>query len=206
MLRLDHVVYVVADLDDAAERWRRELGLDSADGGRHEHWGTANRIAPLGEQYLELIGVVDEQLARSTPFGALVLDRAAAGGGWLMPVLATDDLEAIAARLGVEIAPGARRRPDGETLRWRSAGFDDPRREPWMPFFIQWDVSEDLHPSRARADHRVHPTGIARAELGGARERIAAWVGAEVAGLVLTGGADGLAGVSISTADGELPI
>jgi hypothetical protein len=35
MLRIDHVVYAVRDLDDAAERFRRDHGLDSTPGGRH---------------------------------------------------------------------------------------------------------------------------------------------------------------------------
>ena len=35
MLRIDQVEAAVGDLDEAADRWRRELGLDSAVGGRH---------------------------------------------------------------------------------------------------------------------------------------------------------------------------
>ncbi len=49
MLRLDHVVFAVPDLDEAAVRFRGEFGLDSTEGGRHERWGTANRIVPLGD-------------------------------------------------------------------------------------------------------------------------------------------------------------
>jgi len=31
-------------------------------------------------------------------------------------------------------------------IAWRGAGLADPRREPYMPFFIQWDLaSEDLY-------------------------------------------------------------
>ena len=35
MLRLDHVVYAVGDLDGAAVRFRQAFGLDSVAGGRH---------------------------------------------------------------------------------------------------------------------------------------------------------------------------
>jgi hypothetical protein len=51
VLRIDHVVYAVPDLDEAAVRLREAFGLDSV-GGRHERWGTANRIVPMGDQYL----------------------------------------------------------------------------------------------------------------------------------------------------------
>jgi len=39
VLRLDHVVYAVPDLDEAEVRFREEFGLDSTEGGRHERWG-----------------------------------------------------------------------------------------------------------------------------------------------------------------------
>ena len=88
MLRLDHVVYAVPDLDEAAVRFREEFGLDSTEGGRHERWGTANRIVPLGDQYLELVAAVHEPMAAETAFGRGVLERAAGGGGWFTMRLA----------------------------------------------------------------------------------------------------------------------
>jgi hypothetical protein len=48
MLQLDHVIFAADDLDAEAERWRRDYGLDSLEGGRHARWGTENRIVPLG--------------------------------------------------------------------------------------------------------------------------------------------------------------
>jgi Glyoxalase-like domain len=133
VLRLDHVVYALSDLDEAAVRFREEFGLDSTEGGRHERWGTANRIVPLGDQYLELVAALDEPVAAETAFGRGVLERAAGGGGWLTIAAVADDLDRVASRLGLAVTTGSRRRPDGEILRWRSAGLDDPRREAWMP-------------------------------------------------------------------------
>jgi hypothetical protein len=65
---------VIPDLDQAAIRFREEFGLDSTEGGRHERWGTANRIVPLGDQYLELVASVDEQMAAETAFSRGVLE------------------------------------------------------------------------------------------------------------------------------------
>jgi catechol 2,3-dioxygenase-like lactoylglutathione lyase family enzyme len=179
MLRLDHVVYAVPDLDDAAVRFREEFGLDSTEGGRHERWGTANRIVPLGDQYLELVAVVDVPMAAETEFGRGVFERAAGGGGWFTMAALADDVEAVASRLGLEVGSGLRMRPDGQTVRWRMAGLDDPRREAWMPFFLIWDISDELHPGRARVGHGVLATGIAWVVVGGDAERLRTWLGGD---------------------------
>ena len=206
MLRLDHVVYAVPDLDEAAVRFREAFGLDSTEGGRHERWGTANRIVPLGDQYVELVAAVDETAAARTGFGRGVLERASGGGGWFTMAAVAEDLDAVAARLGLEIGSGSRTRPDGEILRWRSAGLDDPRREPWMPFFLAWDVPEELHPGRARAGHGIRAEGIAWVEVGGDAERLREWLGGEELPIRVIGGEPGLRRVGVATSDREIVI
>ena len=206
MLRLDHVVYAVPDLDEAAVRFREMFGLDSTEGGRHERWGTANRIVPLGDQYLELVAVVDETAAARTGFGRGVLERASAGGGWFTLAVVADDLDAVAERLGLEIGSGSRTRPDGETLRWRSAGLDDPRREPWMPFFLDWDVPDELHPGRARAGHGVRADGIAWVEVGGDAHRLRGWLGGEELPIRVFEGEPGIRRVGLGASDREIVI
>jgi catechol 2,3-dioxygenase-like lactoylglutathione lyase family enzyme len=206
VLRLDHVVYAVPDLDEAAVRFRREFGLDSTEGGRHQRWGTANRIVPLGDQYVELVAAVDEPMAAETAFGWGVLERAASGGGWFTIAAVADDLDAVATRLGLEVGSGSRAGPDGETVRWRMAGLDDPRRETWMPFFLTWDVSDALHPGRARAGHAVRATGLGRVEVGGDAERLRTWLGGDELPIRVTDDEPGIHRVAISTTDGELVI
>lgn len=205
-MHLDHVVYATADLDAAAERWRRELGLDSVEGGRHAGWGTANRIVPLGEAYLELIGVVDPDEARESSFGRTMLERTAGGDGWFTLVASTDDLDAIAERLGLEVTPGARRRPDGAEIRWRAAGFEDPRREHWMPFFITWDVPPELHPGRLRAAHGTRVRGISGVEVGGDAGRLKEWLGEAKLPVRVVEGPAGIRSVSLARDDGDLVI
>lgn len=206
MLRLDHVVYAVRDLDEAAERWRRELGLGSVVGGRHTGWGTANRIVPLGDGYVELISVVDRDEADGSSFGRSMLGRLDEGEGWFMVVVSTDRLDDVASRLELEVTPGERRRPDGETVRWRAAAFEDPRREPWMPFFIAWDIPEELHPGRAQADHAVRPRGIAWVEVAGDPERLRRWLGDERLPIRVVDGPPGIRAAAVALHDGELVI
>ena len=206
MLRLDHVVYAVRDLDEAAVRFREAFGLDSTEGGRHERWGTANRIVPLGDQYVELVAAVDETAASQTGFGRGVLERASGGGGWFTIAAVAEDLDAVAARLELEIGSGSRTRPDGEVFRWRSAGLDDPRREPWMPFFLAWEVPDELHPGRARAGHGVRAQGIAWVEVGGDAERLREWLGGEVLPIRVFEGEPGIRRIGLGASNCETVI
>ena len=73
MVSIDHVAIAAIDQDRAAARLLDEVGLASVPGGRHPRWGTANRIVPLGDTYLELITVEDEMAA--TAFGVRVRGR-----------------------------------------------------------------------------------------------------------------------------------
>jgi glyoxalase-like protein len=206
MLRLDHVVYAVRDLDGAAVRFREEFGLDSVAGGRHERWGTANRIVPLGDDYVELVSAVDRGAAAASGFGRAVIERADAGGGWVAFAAATDELDAIAGRLGLEVTAGSRTRPDGTILRWRGAGLEDPRREPSMPFFLEWVVPAELHPGRARAGHGVRAQAIAWVEVGGDAERLRDWVGGQELPIRVTGGGRGIRRVAVETSGAEIVI
>jgi len=74
---IDHAVVVVKDLDASAENWKR-LGFTISPRGTHSaHMGTGNYTIMLGEDYIELLGVLNatEHNAPSRGF----LDRN--GGG-----------------------------------------------------------------------------------------------------------------------------
>lgn len=200
------MLYATRGLDEAAERFRRDFGLDSSAGGRHPGWGTANRIVPLGDDYLELIAVVDRATAEATGFGRSIVEGARAGDAWVTMAVSTDGLDDAAARLGLEVVAGRRERPDGSEIRWRSGGLEEPRREPWMPFFLQWDVPAELHPGRTRAGHGIRVVGIAHVDVGGDEARLREWLGGEELPIRVVEGPPGIRSVSIATADGELVI
>jgi hypothetical protein len=59
IIGVDHAVVVVRDLDGAAENWKR-LGFTLSPRGTHSaRMGTGNTTIMLGEDYLELLGVLD---------------------------------------------------------------------------------------------------------------------------------------------------
>jgi hypothetical protein len=209
-MRIDHAVLAVGDLDDAASRLHARTGLASIPGGRHPAWGTQNRIVPLGEDYMELLAVVDRPVGEATPLGRTLLGLTRDGEDrWFSLCVRLAGLDATAARLGLTVEPGARTRPDGVTVRWRGAGIEDPRRPPWLPFFIEWDVPPDQHPGRAAADHRVGATGIVGAEVAGDAAAWDAWLdGATLPVTVVEAveAARGVRSVTVGLADGGVVV
>jgi hypothetical protein len=205
-LELDHVIYAVDDLDAAAASLFEREGLASVPGGRHEGWGTANRIVPLGDTYLELITVVDVDEAESSDFGravrrALTEDRPLVG--W---VVATDDIGAVAKRLDLDVEEKSREAGDGETLRWRLAGVERALKAGALPFFVEWQVPPERHPGAADVRHEADAEGIAWVEVTtDDRDAVNEWLGeGHDLPLRLTEGDPGLARAAIATGGGEV--
>jgi catechol 2,3-dioxygenase-like lactoylglutathione lyase family enzyme len=169
LLGIDHLVVAVPDPEAAARRLEQRLGLAVTGGGRHEQAGTFNRLAFLGDTYLELIGVFDTALVRSADsfaVGRASLALLAAGRqGLATYALATDDLDRDVRALWADGSPigepvaGSRVRPDGGVVRW-SCAFPDLGPEA-PPFLIEHELAGaewDAGARAARADFR-HPTG-----------------------------------------------
>ena len=170
---IDHLVVAVDHLDGAASEVERRLGLSVSGGGRHERLGTANRLAWLGDAYLELLAVEDRDLAATSWVGRPALEALARGGGLATYALASDDLAADLEQLRAGGAvlegpvPGERRRPDGETVRWW-LGVPERLGPDLAPFLIEHEAAGVEWGPGAREERRrlVHPFG-GRARLAG---------------------------------------
>jgi len=201
-------IVLVTDLE-AAGRRMRTLGLTVLDGGRHPGRGTANLIVPFGRQYLELLAIVDEEQAQSSPQGRPVSAALSAHGpGLARWSVEPRDIEATARRVGHPIERRQRVRPDGTTITWRSVAVDTAWSQPWRCAFMAWD-NLDTHPARAPAVHPNGATGFARLDvvvpdMAEALE----WLGRSVpVGLVMeVGPRPGPAGLSLSSPGGDIPI
>ncbi|HLM10500.1 MAG TPA: VOC family protein, partial [Thermoleophilaceae bacterium] len=165
-IQLDHVLIAVADLTAAGGELEARYGLVSVEGGRHPGWGTANRIVPLGDTYLELVAVVDEAEAAQSPFGSWVARTSPAPAGLLGWAVRTSDLDDVARRLGLSVASGSRAMRSGGLLRWRLAGIEQAAAEPSLPFFIEWERGTRL-PGQAPATHRTEDVRITELRLEG---------------------------------------
>jgi hypothetical protein len=204
-LRIDHVVWGVDDLDRAAEEVQERYGLASVPGGRHPGWGTANRIVPLGDSYLELLAVVDPDEAAADPVGSGYARHIRAASGLMLWCLATDELDAVAARLGLGIQAKSRVLPDGTRIGWRSAGLPAALENPSLPFFIEWDVAPEHHPGRMEAPDAATPQGIVSVTVGADPDELSAWLGGAPLPVRL-GGPPGVNVVTVATAAGEMTI
>ncbi|MEQ1648942.1 MAG: VOC family protein [Hyphomicrobiaceae bacterium] len=126
---LDHVVVVARDLDHAEAQWRR-LGFTISPRGVHSaHMGTANHTIMLGEDYLELMGVLTAT-ERNAPMREMLartegIDRAAfttldaqLGVDALKARGLTDSIGPIGFSRPVKLADGRMTEAKFDTFQW----------------------------------------------------------------------------------------
>lgn len=214
---VDHVLLPVADLEEGARRLRERFGLVAIAGGRHPKVGTANMIVPLGGQYLELIAIVDEQEAAGSRLGRRVIRALDEGRMFVAWALRTRSLDALRGKLqaaGWDLPPlseGSRRRPDGRVLQWRTQDLDSGAEPIAIPFVIEWDVPDGLHPGQAAAAHPGGATGLRRVVVGArdparVREQLQLLLGGSDLYQVRDAGADGIEELVLYSAHGDLVI
>lgn len=178
---LDHILLGTKDLEAGVAYVEKHTGLRAAFGGVHPGRGTRNALLSLGaRRYLEIIAPDPQQPGAADAYGLRSLE---------VPRLVTwaahvEDIEGQARLLrasGIAFDgpnPGARARPDGRILKWRTLTLKD-NRGGLLPFFIEWDASS-VHPSSdAPAGCRLirfHAAGPDPEDL----KRLAARLGLEV--------------------------
>ncbi|MBA3653291.1 MAG: VOC family protein [Actinobacteria bacterium] len=202
--RLDHLLVAVADLDGAAERFLTQYGLASIGGGSHGTVGTANRLIPLGEQYIELIARVDP--ASRHPLAELVAAMSAAGDRLFGISVAVDDIDAVAERIGSAVVPMTRANLDGTSVAFRVTGMEGSIGPNRLPFFIEWGDGAENRLGLERPAHRVGVRGLAWVELGGDPDQARHWLGGDVAGVRLVGGEPGVRAAALATDAGEVVV
>lgn len=174
-MRLDHVSYACGldGLTATAHRLGAALGATFGVGGVHPRFGTNNAVLPLADDnYLEVVGVLEHPAAEKAAFGRAVKRRVSEGGGWLGWVVAVDDLEPIASRLGRTADLGNRHGPGGQQLRWKQVGVNGFAADPARPFFIEWLSAREDHPANgASRDIRLE-----KIEMAGDRDALVAWL------------------------------
>lgn len=147
--RIDHVILGVNDLQKGIEEFERLTGVRAVYGGAHPALGTHNALASLGGlQYLEILAPNPEADGTSDWAGDLKGLTTLTSVGWAAKGEDLPALEQSLKNQGIEtgdIRPGARDKPDGTRLAWKTFGFA-PSSHRLLPFFIHWDPAT-AHPS-----------------------------------------------------------
>ncbi len=174
---IDHCVILVSDLATGI-RDCEGLGFTVIPGGEHPG-GTHNALIAFADgAYIELIAFQDPNVPSQHRWSRF----RDAGGGLIDFALGSTDLAADVARLtgaGLPYTPmdGARARPDGVQLQWRSASVSPAGQ---LPFIIEDVTPRGLRvPSGEAARHANDVTGvlsltIAVGDLAGAKGRFTA--------------------------------
>jgi catechol 2,3-dioxygenase-like lactoylglutathione lyase family enzyme len=154
--RLDHVMIVVRDLQQAAEAYR-VLGFRVIEGGRHTGMGTCNQIVRFGLDYLELLAVYSEDEASRFQSRRRIMDFLRRREGAFTYALAVKGMPPD--------APAGedreRKRPDGTVLRWRTGYQNLMGERPLRPFLIEWEESDEELLARYQREGEAngHPNG-----------------------------------------------
>jgi catechol 2,3-dioxygenase-like lactoylglutathione lyase family enzyme len=163
-MRLDHVVILVADLDEARADYEA-LGFHVTVGGRHVGIPTHNALVIFSDgTYLELLAPLDTHSARlSTDPWLLRLEK---GEGLLSYALRCAPLPSTtpeAPGLTWEMLEEGRVRPDGVALRWRDLLPSAGKSLTPLPLLIEDITSSELRIPPEEAElHRLPVVGIAR--------------------------------------------
>jgi hypothetical protein len=96
----------------------------------------------------------------------------------------------------------SRARPDGAELRWRLAGLERAREEPWRPFFISWDVPDDELPGRAGGETQASGARLAALEVGADEAELREWAGDLPGSVRVVDGPPGIHAVAVAGAGG----
>jgi hypothetical protein len=145
---VDHLIYVVPDLEAALPAVEATFGVRPVLGGRHSEWGTWNALLSLGSDvYLEVVARDPVHAASATLFG---VDRVRAPrlATWCARVEPLEDRATAAATAGLDVGPlleGGRDRPDGTRVSWRISDPTGDREGGVLPFLIAWGTTP--HPA-----------------------------------------------------------
>ncbi|MEO4052842.1 VOC family protein [Solibacillus sp. CAU 1738] len=152
MYELDHIVHFVDNPEQAIEEMTAQ-GLHVVKGGHHEQWGTYNALSYFGSQYIEFIGIEDEnkfEKAAKMPYTLHeTYEKSNRINGIIRLAIRTTTIQQDAdmfSAAGLEVyGPEhfSRTRPDGSVVSWQLLHIGHKSQTVPFPFFIQWDKSNE---------------------------------------------------------------
>jgi hypothetical protein len=173
--RVDHVILGINNLQAGIDELERLTGVRAEFGGVHPGRGTQNALMSLGDgHYLEILAPnLGERTTIDTDYLRALTSLKPVG--WAVHTTDIATLQKSLTDRGVqveEIRPGARDRPDGTHLAWKTMDYAAPSRI--LPFFIEWDRAT-AHPSTTSPGGcKLKSLYLQDPEAGGLREALKA--------------------------------
>jgi hypothetical protein len=203
---VDHVVLLVADAAGRADDLRDRHGLGSERGPHLPFAGTQGYNVPLEPPcHVEILAVENRAAAARSESGRRALACEAAGGGLLAWAVLVDDLEAVSARLGIEIFDFTIAHGDGTLRGWRAVS--GPAH---LPFFIDYPNNGDrLGRWQAiydRVGHTCAPGSFTELTISGSEIEMAEWLGPNDLPLRFIAGSRGLCEARFATVREEVAL
>lgn len=189
-LQIDHLVVGVPDLQQGIDLVVRRTGVRPIYGGEHPGSGTHNALLSLGSrQYLELLALrPDAKPGEGSGFLWELIDPVRLAEltepELLTWAISTARAERTIQRLqaqGYEVSDlisGARKRPDGTRLAWKTFRIVIPEMR-GVPFFIEWEEGS-AHPAETSPDGCELVSLAISEEAAGVLRRLVAALDAEV--------------------------
>lgn len=201
---IDHVVLVVRHAGEYANDLRERHGLGSEPGPYLPFAGTRGFNLPLEPPaYVEILAIEDRGAAESSESGRRALACEARGGGLLTWAVLVADLEAVSARLRIEIFDFTIAHGDGTLRGWRAVSGP-----PHLPFFIDYPNNGDRlgrwHAMYDRVGHTSAPAGFTELTISGSEDEMTDWLGTSALPLRFVDGSEGLTEARIATARGDV--
>jgi hypothetical protein len=175
-LSFDHLVWFLQKPESAIPALDL-IGIHTVNGGRHESWGTYNTLTYFGLSYIEYLGINNLSVANQKDHNVLITQivkqlSEANGEGPARIAIRTDRIEKLADKLseaGFTVhgpIPGKRVRTDGEVINWSLLFLENTGNELALPFFIQWEKSDEDRLADLEAQKWVdnHPLGNLKLE------------------------------------------
>jgi hypothetical protein len=149
----DHLVWFLKQPEKAISPFQKR-GLHVVTGGRHEFWGTYNTLTYFGLSYIEFLGIENLSIAEKHDENRLItqiVEQLAKENreGPATVAIRTNQIEELAIKLKTEgltvYGPltGERVRADGQVIRWSLLFPEYPGKKVSLPFFIQWEKSDE---------------------------------------------------------------
>jgi len=150
ILGVDHIVYVVPDLEEGMNLIEEKFGIRPVYGGQHKNQGTHNALLNLHRgAYLEILAVDKSNTSVKPPrWMGVDLIQEPMVTRW---AVRSDNIKAdiqLFNKLGFptgKLIAGSRKKSDGTTLSWEMTSPSFEPKVDLVPFIVDW--KDSVHPT-----------------------------------------------------------